>query len=187
MASDYSVILPARNAASDLGCCIAALGPAEGNPILREVIVVDDGSTDATAEVAASLGARVLRQAVLGPAAARNAGAGSASGELLVFLDSDCLAAPGCMEALLAPFQDRAVAGTRGGYTTCRRSLVARFVQLEMNEKQEMLAASRASQSRGYLAGHGVPGLPPIGLPALRRFRRSPPPNLPHRRWIRIE
>ncbi len=142
MAPDYSVILPARNAASDLGSCIAALGPAGGNPVPRELIVVDDGSEDGTAEVAEALGATVLRQAALGPAAARNAGAERATTELLVFMDADCVAVPGCIEALLAPFRDPRVAGARGGYTTEQRSVVARFVQLEMDEKQERLAAS---------------------------------------------
>jgi glycosyltransferase involved in cell wall biosynthesis len=68
-----------------------------------EVIVVDDGSTDATAAVAGAAGARVL---VLGPtegnpAAARNRGAAVARGDVVTFLDSDCLPEPGWLEAIV--------------------------------------------------------------------------------------
>lgn len=138
----YSVIIPARNDAARLRECLSALAPSleEGGP--GEVILVNDGSTDDTARVAAEWGARVVSLPGLGPAAARNRGAGVARGELLLFLDADCVPAPGYLEALLAPFRDPQVAGARGGYSTLQRSPLARFVQLEMEEKQARLAAS---------------------------------------------
>src|SRR5262249_10417205 len=86
---------------------------------------------------------RVLRVPHAGPAAARNAGARAAAGDLLVFLDADCIPEPGCLEGLLAAFQNPQVVGVRGSYTTTQRALVARFTQLELEEKQERLAASR--------------------------------------------
>jgi glycosyltransferase involved in cell wall biosynthesis len=71
------------------------------------VIVVDDGSSDGTAEAAEAAGATVLRPAdgadVGGnPAAARNRGATAAQGDPLVFLDADCTPAPGWLRAILA-------------------------------------------------------------------------------------
>jgi cellulose synthase/poly-beta-1,6-N-acetylglucosamine synthase-like glycosyltransferase len=87
-----SVIVPVRDAAVQLEDCLTALARCEGPP--REVIVVDDGSRDDPAAVAAAHGARLVRTAGEGPAAARNAGARAARGELLFFLDADCRAQP---------------------------------------------------------------------------------------------
>ena len=138
-----SVVIPARNAERVLDECLAALEPTSQGLAPHEVIVVDDGSSDGTAAVASARGARVIRLSGLGPAAARNAGARVASGELLVFFDADCRPEPGCLRALAAPFVDPAVAGARGGYSNGQRAVVARFTQLEMEEKQARLAASR--------------------------------------------
>ena len=71
----YSVIVPAYQAADSLGLCLDALNAQTVARDLYEVIVVDDGSTDATGEIAQQAGARVITQRNAGPAAARNAGA----------------------------------------------------------------------------------------------------------------
>jgi len=82
-----SVVVPAYRAARYLPRCLAALERSQVRPL--EVIVVDDGSPDGTADVARSRGARVLRLPHRGAAAARNAGARAARGDLLLFLDAD--------------------------------------------------------------------------------------------------
>jgi glycosyltransferase involved in cell wall biosynthesis len=91
-APKISVVVPAHNSARDLELCLAAL-KRSGRPY-HECIVVDDASTDATAAVAERAGCKVIRQkANSGPAAARNAGAAKASGDILFFIDSDvCVA-----------------------------------------------------------------------------------------------
>lgn len=136
-----SVVIPARDAAGPLRDCLQAL-LGERRAEVLEVIVVDDGSCDATAQLARAAGARVLRLDGRGPAAARNAGARAAEGEALLFFDADCVPEPNCPGALLAALADPTVAGARGAYTTAQRSLVARFTQLELDEKQERLARS---------------------------------------------
>ena len=84
-----SVIIPAYNAGRYLAAAVAS-GRAQAHEPL-ELIVVDDGSTDDTAAVLATLGSdgRTHRQANGGPAAARNRGLGLATGEIIAFLDAD--------------------------------------------------------------------------------------------------
>ena len=94
-----SVIVPARDAASTIG---ATLEGIRRQPSPREVIVVDDGSRDATAEIAGQYGARVVRASGGGPGHARNAGAAVAAGEALAFLDADCRPCDGWLAAGLA-------------------------------------------------------------------------------------
>jgi glycosyltransferase involved in cell wall biosynthesis len=84
-----SVLIPAYNAAGCVGRAIESV-LAQTVPAL-EILVVDDGSADNTAEVVARYGppVRLLRQANAGPAAARNHGAREAHGEWLALLDAD--------------------------------------------------------------------------------------------------
>ncbi len=96
---DVSVIVPGRDAAATIERSLAALRAQEGD-ISFEVILVDDGSSDGTAELAESEpGVRVLRQPGAGPAAARNRGAAAARGAALAFTDADCFPEPGWLAA----------------------------------------------------------------------------------------
>jgi cellulose synthase/poly-beta-1,6-N-acetylglucosamine synthase-like glycosyltransferase len=135
-----TVIVPAYNAAATLPETLSALAAQTFDKALLEVIVVDDGSTDATAAVAAAHGARVIRQENRGPAAARNAGATAATGDILVFTDADCTPLPDFVAQLVRPFADPAVAGVQGAYRTRQTGLVARFAQLEFEDRYRYAA-----------------------------------------------
>ncbi len=89
-----SVIIPVHNGERFLAEAIRSVLAQTLPP--NEIIVVDDGSTDASAEVARAFGlpVRVLAQPNLGPAAARNLGVENACGDLLAFLDADDLWLP---------------------------------------------------------------------------------------------
>ncbi len=93
-----SVVIPAYNAEKYLGAAIDSV-LAQGHPSV-EVVVVDDGSSDRTREVAQSFGQhlRYLGQEHAGPAAARNRGVQAARGEYLAFLDADDLWLQGKLE-----------------------------------------------------------------------------------------
>jgi glycosyltransferase involved in cell wall biosynthesis len=84
-----SIIVPAYNSLATLPACLPALLPG-AVAVGAEVIVVDDGSNDRTAELAKELGATVVRlEENAGPSAARNFGVAHSKGDLLFFVDSD--------------------------------------------------------------------------------------------------
>lgn len=91
---DISVIIPAYNEERRLAGCLAALARQDLAPERFEVIVVDNGSTDRTPEIARAHGCRVLCDPHLTVAGLRNLGARVAQGAVLAFIDADCLAAP---------------------------------------------------------------------------------------------
>ncbi len=109
-----SVIVPARNAADTLAGCLTALLALDYPAERQELIVVDNGSSDNTAEIALAHGARCVREPRRGSAHARNAGVAAAHGELLVFTDADCLATTGWLRAIATRFGDPAVGGVAG-------------------------------------------------------------------------
>jgi glycosyltransferase involved in cell wall biosynthesis len=150
-----SVIVPVYNGARTLDACLSALSSQTPIPGPYEIIVVDDGSTDGSAELAARHGARVIRQERQGAAAARNAGAQRAQGEILLFTDADCEPLPDWLAEMAAPLARPEVAGVKGIYQTRQDSLVARFVQAEYEEKYDRLAmASRIDFVDTYAAAY---------------------------------
>ncbi len=102
MTPHVSIIVPAHNAAADIEACLAALAPSAAAG--AEILVVDDASTDATAEIARRIGVRVLANGSphRGPSAARNFGVRNSSGEILVFVDADVVVHPGVVERAVA-------------------------------------------------------------------------------------
>lgn len=99
-APTVSVVLPAKDSAGFLGTALRSLTRQFDDPRELEVVVVDDGSTDGTAEVAESFacelpGLVLLRQdEPLGVSAARNRGNAAATGRYLAYLDADDWLAP---------------------------------------------------------------------------------------------
>lgn len=73
------------------------------------------------------------------PTIARNAAIRQAQGELIAFIDADCVPAADWLAYLLAPFAEPEVVGVKGTYTTEQRAIVARFVQAEYEQKYRRL------------------------------------------------
>lgn len=87
MAKLVSIIIPTYNEEKCIEDCLISL-KKQSYPN-QEIIVVDDGSTDKSIEIAKKLNVKILTQNHKGPGTARNLGASHATGEVLVFVDSD--------------------------------------------------------------------------------------------------
>jgi biofilm PGA synthesis N-glycosyltransferase PgaC len=110
-----SVIIPCHNEAEALPGKLDDLRAAEYPADKVEIIVVSDGSDDGTAAVAESAGVRVLAWPERrGKAAALNAGAAAAAGEVFVFTDANARVPPASLGELVAPFADPRVGGVCG-------------------------------------------------------------------------
>lgn len=90
---NVSVIIPALNEEAILPATLdavnTAIQAAQSDSISTEVLVVDNGSTDRTSDIARARGVRVIKAEQRNVAAARNAGARAAFGDILIFVDAD--------------------------------------------------------------------------------------------------
>lgn len=134
-----SIIIPAYNAEKTLERCLQAC-LSQDYPDF-EVIVVDDGSSDATATISKAFDEIPYHhQPNGGPAKARNTGAKQASGDLLVYTDSDCIPAPDWLSQLAAYFEDD-VSAVGGTYAIANpESRLARVVQAEIATRHRLFS-----------------------------------------------
>ena len=99
-----SVIIPAHNAGAYLQQAVESVRAQQWAGEM-EILVVDDGSTDHTEQMALTLGVTLLQKQQGGAASARNMGLRAASGSLVLLLDADDVLSEGALEALAAPLQ----------------------------------------------------------------------------------
>lgn len=153
-----SVVVPAFNAVDTLDECLTALLSQTVSRSSYEIIVVDDGSLDATSDIAmrySDQGIRLIRQRNQGAAGARNTGVTHAQGELLLFTDSDCAPRPDWIERMASAFNDCDVVGAKGTYLTQQRTPIARFVQIEYEDRYDrMRGQERIDFIDTYSAGY---------------------------------
>jgi glycosyltransferase involved in cell wall biosynthesis len=100
-----SVVIPAHNEERYLGACLEALERQTYPRSSFEVIVVDDASTDATADIARQFGARVVHEPTASIGRARQRGAQVARGEILASTDADTIVPPDWLERIALSFQ----------------------------------------------------------------------------------
>jgi glycosyltransferase involved in cell wall biosynthesis len=105
-----SVVVAAFNEEEHIARLVDSLSH-QTQPAL-EILVIDDGSTDRTAEVARDAGAEVWSVPHRGPALARNFGAQRASGDVVVFLDGDMAVSSVYLERIVVPIEERGEVGT---------------------------------------------------------------------------
>ncbi|MBZ6174200.1 glycosyltransferase [Streptomyces olivaceus] len=127
-----SVVVPAYNEKECIEATLRSLARST-HPV--EIIVVDDGSTDGTAEIAESLGlpgVRVVRQANAGKPAALNNGVRHARYDIVVMMDGDTVFEPDTVRHLVQPFADPAVGAVAGNAKVGnRRTLIGAWQHIE--------------------------------------------------------
>ncbi len=120
MSAKISIIIPVHNGASTLRECLQAVC-SNGYPV-REIIIVDDASTDSSLEIAADFPVEIIRRnEASGPAAARNAGAIAAKGDVLFFIDADVIAPKNTLSVIAKSFDDASVDAITGRFSPRQR------------------------------------------------------------------
>lgn len=140
-----SVVIPCRNGTNYLAEAVASIREQELDAEI-EIIVVDDGSTDATAELARSLGCEVISIPHAGLSAARNRGLERAAGACVLFLDHDDRLRPGALQALLAAFDAEPAAGIV-------QARARDFVSPEIAEEERRKISLRPEPYHGLMSG----------------------------------
>ncbi|MDI6783302.1 MAG: glycosyltransferase [bacterium] len=136
-----SIVVPTYNRADFLRKCITSLLAQEFPKETFEILVVDDGSTDATPQMMSELiekatvegyQLRYLRQENQGPAVTRNRGWQNARGEIIAFTDDDCIASPHWLEEITNGYETRDIAGVCGNvFAVQTENIVSQFLAQE--------------------------------------------------------
>ena len=129
--SQISIVIPAHQAAGTLQSCLEAVFANGIHP--NDVLVVDDGSSDATGAIAKDAGVRVLHNdTALGPARARNAGVAAVASGIVLFIDADVVVRPDVVERVLTHFQHPETTAAIGSYDNAppAHSIVSRYRNL---------------------------------------------------------
>jgi mycofactocin system glycosyltransferase len=128
-----SIIVPVYNRANEIDACLESLLSLDYSPSKREIIVVDDASSDHTKFVVRRYKVKLIVQKYnQGQSAARNVGVRAATGEIIAFIDSDCVADPNWLREL-APYLQYPRNTLVGGYVDSyfRETLLDRYEEVE--------------------------------------------------------
>lgn len=152
-----SIIIPAYNEESVIGNCLTSLKDQSYNNI--EIILVDDGSTDNTLEIASRYNVRPFKQEHQGPGPARNLGAKHAKGEILVFVDSDMTFDKYFIQDLIKPILKNKTIGT--------------FSKNEMNANKDNIWSRCWNINRGLPIERLIPPNYPNYAPVFRAILKK--------------
>ena len=160
-----SVIVPVRNSPQFLRQCVRRLQKSTFRDM--EIVVVDDASTDNTADVARELSVRLIQMdECSGPGKARNRGASEARGEFLFFIDADVSVHPDTVAKVVTTFRsDETIDALFGSYDTepsqwniisQYRNLLHHFTHQEANEEASTFWSGCGAVKRSvFLAMNG--------------------------------
>ena len=109
-----SVVVPVLNGEKHVSACLSSVLSTGFPDELREIVVVDNGSTDGTASIVGGFPVQYVFEERRGVSHARNTGIASSRGEVVAFIDADCVVSSPWLDRLVAPFSDGAVTGVAG-------------------------------------------------------------------------
>jgi len=109
-----SVIVAVRNGEAEVSDCVTSLLRMDYPADRREILVVDGGSTDRTAEIVKRYPVQYLREPRQGVCHARNRGIRASRGDILAFTDPDCVVSTRWLSELVRPFEQSVVGGVGG-------------------------------------------------------------------------
>jgi len=136
-----SLVIPGRNCAGTIRQCLSAVVPLLEGPYLREILFVDDGSTDGTASIVAEFPVTCVPGVGRGAGSARNLGWRAAKHPFVWFVDADCVAEPDALDRLMPVFVDADVGGVSGSYGIMNDdSLLACLIHEEIIERHRTMS-----------------------------------------------
>ena len=146
-----SVVIPHLNEPVHLERCLRSLDRQRGGRVAFEVIVVDNGSRESVTDICREFpGVRLVVEPVPGPGPARNCGAALAKGEIIAFIDADCVVHPGWIEAIEEAFREPAMDVLGGDIRILPRA--AQRTPLEAYEGLYSYRARLFVERHGYAA-----------------------------------
>ncbi|MFC1906271.1 glycosyltransferase [Chloroflexota bacterium] len=151
-----SIIIPMYNAE---GTIIQTLKSLENQTIRDfDIVIVDDGSQDTSPELVkqfsnqSNLLIKLIKQVNSGPAKARNLGVQNSNGEIIIFLDSDCITPPNWIEMMIEPLKGNVIGCNCGYRVKNKNSLIARYINNEIAYRHEKMLGQKIGTIGTYSA-----------------------------------
>ncbi len=157
-----SVLIPAYNEEKRIRSCISAILTSDYPKELLDIVVIDDGSKDKTAEVAKELGVRVIKTKHRGKAYALNEGLRLSKGEIVIVVDSDIRVSKETIRELVGVFEDKSVGVATGMVRVDGSGVLGRFQKIEFAYVSTLINSH-------YYAGVPIPFV----YGAMSAFRRD--------------
>ncbi len=134
-----SIVIPAYNSATTISYLIEA---CLNQSVKSEIIIVDDGSTDNTADIIKNYPVQYIYQNNSGPGAARNTGWQAAAGDIICFTDSDCVPETDWVKKILGKYTSEDIGAAGGSYDIQNKeSLLAECIHEEILQRHDKIPA----------------------------------------------